>query len=149
MVQSNDCVCATKDVELAVLTDGIPPTGLHCDKDVVFDARERSPPLGRAEWIKFLATFFNEEDRANLVFSREKAAYDATKALATAAAALTRSSQEEVRLDRTQRLHRHVRHSLARKRTAYKVKYCTGRRHDRRVHRSDGSGDRKTYHRAH
>ena len=67
----------------------VPHTGrCNCDKDVVFDARGDDTPLGRAEWIKFLATFFNEEDRANLVFSREKAAYDATKALATAAAAL-------------------------------------------------------------
>ena len=64
-------------------------------------ARPTITPLGRAEWIKYLATFFNEEDRANLVFSREKAAYDATKALATAAAALHEVHQEEVRLDRT------------------------------------------------
>jgi len=62
--------------------------GCYCDKDVFFDGPADDTPLGRAEWIKFIATFFNEEDRANLVFSREKTAYDATKALATAAAAL-------------------------------------------------------------
>jgi hypothetical protein len=53
-----------------------------------FSTARDDTPLGRAEWIKFLATFFNEEDRANLVFSREKWAYDATKALAASAAAL-------------------------------------------------------------
>lgn len=62
--------------------------GCYCDKDVFFEAPADDTPLGRAEWIKFIATFFNEEDRANLIFSREKAAYDATKALATSAAAL-------------------------------------------------------------
>ena len=62
--------------------------GCSCDKDVLFDGPSDDTPLGRAEWIKFIATFFNEEDRANLIFSREKAAYDATKALATSAAAL-------------------------------------------------------------
>jgi hypothetical protein len=74
-------------VEL-VLTDKWNTGTCNCDKDVVFDASGDDTPLGRAEWIKFLATFFNEEDRANLVFSREKSAYDATKALAAAAAAL-------------------------------------------------------------
>jgi len=62
--------------------------GCYCDKDVFFDGPADDTPLGRAEWIKFIATFFNEEDRANLIFSREKAAYDATKALAASAAAL-------------------------------------------------------------
>jgi hypothetical protein len=80
---------AQTDVEL-VISGG--PTwytgGCSCDKDVLFDGPSDDTPLGRAEWIKFIATFFNEEDRANLVFSREKSAYDATKALATAAAAL-------------------------------------------------------------
>ena len=60
----------------------------NCDKDVEFTSPSDVTPLGRAEWIKYLATFFNEEDRANLVFSREKAAYDATKKIATDAAAL-------------------------------------------------------------
>merc|ERR1711935_510382 len=74
-------------VEL-VLTDKHGTGTCACDKDVVFDASGGTTPLGRAKWVKFLATFFNEEDRANLVFSREKAAYDATKQIATDAAAL-------------------------------------------------------------
>ena len=65
-------------VELVVAAGS--STDCNCDKDVEFSSPSDDTPLGRAEWIKYLATFFNEEDRANLVFSREKAAYDATKA---------------------------------------------------------------------
>ena len=91
-----------------------------------FRRPRRRTPLGRAEWIKFLATFFNEEDRANLVFSREKAAYDATKALATAAAALhevTRPRRSAPGSAIAQI--GPIRHSLETRKTAYKLKYCT------------------------
>ena len=83
-------------------------------------------PLGRAEWIKFLATFFNEEDRANLVFSREKAAYDATKALATSAAALhevTKAKKKCAWIGHRQRSPMLGTHWT--RKTAYKLKYCT------------------------
>ena len=77
---------AQTDVELVVAAGS--SYNCNCDKDVEFTSPSDVTPLGRAEWIKYLATFFNEEDRANLVFSREKAAYDATKQIATDAAAL-------------------------------------------------------------
>ena len=30
---------------------------------------------GRAEWIKFMSLFFNDEDKANVYFAREQKAY--------------------------------------------------------------------------
>ena len=42
------------------------------DKDIIFDASADAGALARAEWIKFMALFFNEEERANLYFDREK-----------------------------------------------------------------------------
>ena len=106
----------------------VPPTDCNCDKDVEFTSPSDVTPLGRAEWIKYLATFFNEEDRANLVFSREKAAYDATKKIATDAAALHEVHQEEVRLDRHRRLRRCATYPSTHwklDKTPYKLKYCT------------------------
>jgi len=50
------------------------------DKDVVFDASSDPGALARAEWIKFMSVFFNEEEKANLYFAREKAAFEATAA---------------------------------------------------------------------
>ena len=50
------------------------------DKDVVFDASSNPGALARAEWIKFMSVFFNEEEKANLYFAREKAAFEATAA---------------------------------------------------------------------
>ena len=50
------------------------------DKDVVFDASSDPGALARAEWIKFASVFFNEEEKANLYFAREKAAFEATAA---------------------------------------------------------------------
>ena len=90
-------LAATKDSAdvSAVLTDAWDTGGCGCDKDVVFDPASDGSPLGRAEWIKFLAAFFNEEDRANLVIDREKAAYDATKALAASAAAAHGSTKKK------------------------------------------------------
>jgi hypothetical protein len=61
--------------------------GCQCAKDVIFGAPKDDTPLGRAEWIKYISVFFNEEDRANLIFSREKNAYEATIKLAESAAA--------------------------------------------------------------
>ena len=43
--------------------------------------REHSP-LGRAEWLKFLALFYNREAEANAVYADIVAGYEATKALA-------------------------------------------------------------------
>lgn len=42
-------------------------------------------PLGRAEWIKFMALFFNKEERADSVFSVIEKNYLETKALADSA----------------------------------------------------------------
>ena len=69
-----------------VVTDAWSTGACGCDKDVVFDPSSDDTPLGRAEWIKYISTFFNEENRANVAFAREKAAYDATKRIAKDAA---------------------------------------------------------------
>ena len=115
-------------VEL-VLTDKYNTGTCACDKDVVFDASGGTTPLGRAEWIKFLATFFNEEDRANLVFSRETAAYDATKALATSAAALYEDTKAKKKCawigSVSQSVSPYARTHWKLDNAAYKLKYCT------------------------
>ena len=69
-----------------VVTDAWSTGACGCDKDAVFDPSSDDTPLGRAEWIKCISTFFNEENRANVAFAREKAAYDATKRIAKDAA---------------------------------------------------------------
>ena len=69
-----------------VVTDAWSTGACGCDKDAIFDPSSDDTPLGRAEWIKMLSTFFNEENRANVAFAREKAAYDATKRIAKDAA---------------------------------------------------------------
>ena len=53
--------------------------------DVAFDATSDPGMLARAEWIKFVAAFFNLEAHANRVFEKIKAEYDSTKASAAAA----------------------------------------------------------------
>mmetsp|Transcript_9941 Transcript_9941/g.27685 ORF Transcript_9941/g.27685 Transcript_9941/m.27685 type:complete len:424 (+) Transcript_9941:277-1548(+) len=96
--------------------------GCYCDKDVFFDGPADDTPLGRAEWIKFIATFFNEEDRANLIFSREKAAYDATKALAASAAAAHGSTKKKCAWIKPAGGSGSF--SMTLKADAYKVAYC-------------------------
>ena len=77
-----------------VVTDAWSTGACSCDKDVVFDPSSDDTPLGRAEWIKYISTFFNEENRANVAFAREKAAYDATKRIAKDAADVHASLQK-------------------------------------------------------
>ena len=77
-----------------VVTDAWSTGACGCDKDVVFDPSSDDTPLGRAEWIKYISTFFNEENRANVAFAREKAAYDATKRIAKDAADVHASLQK-------------------------------------------------------
>ena len=140
---------AQTDVEL-VISGG--PTwytgGCSCDKDVLFDGPSDDTPLGRAEWIKFIATFFNEEDRANLVFSREKSAYDATKALATAAAALYELTKAKKKCawigSVSQMVSPYARTHWKLDNAAYKLKYCTDAGMEP-VTDLDGSGDPKNY----
>jgi iron complex transport system substrate-binding protein len=48
---------------------------------------QESTPLGEAEWAKFFALFFNEERRANEMFDRSAAAYNALAARARQAPA--------------------------------------------------------------
>lgn len=58
------------------------------DLDIVFDASsDTGGPLGRAEWIKYIALFFNEEDRANAYHKREVEAWTKYSDLAAAEAA--------------------------------------------------------------
>ena len=50
------------------------------DKDVGSTRRRIRGRACAAEWIKFMSVFFNEEEKANLYFAREKAAFEATAA---------------------------------------------------------------------
>ncbi|KAI8474512.1 MAG: hypothetical protein J3K34DRAFT_518046 [Monoraphidium minutum] len=49
-------------------------------KDVLFSATADPGPLNRAEWVKFMAAFFNKEVDANDLFAKIKANYNAVKA---------------------------------------------------------------------
>jgi len=48
--------------------------GSGTDKDIAFSASSDPGMLNRAEWIKLLSVFFNEEDKANLYYERESEA---------------------------------------------------------------------------
>ena len=50
------------------------------DKDIIFDASADAGALARGV-VKFMALFFNEEERANLYFDREKTAFEYSYAL--------------------------------------------------------------------
>merc|ERR1740130_2395786 len=56
-------------------------------RDVAFDTATDPGALARAEWIKFVAAFFNLEPHANRVFADIKTGYEQTKALTAAAVA--------------------------------------------------------------
>lgn len=73
----------------AVFTDSWGQGKTGTDKDIVFDASADPGALARAEWIKFVALFFNEEERANLYFDREKTAFEYTSARAAGVAGST------------------------------------------------------------
>lgn len=74
-----DRAAAHEDVQV-VFTDSYGTGASGTDKDVVFDATADPGALARAEWIKFISVFFNAEEKANLYFAREKAAFEATSA---------------------------------------------------------------------
>ena len=74
-----DRAAAHEDVQV-VFTDSWGTGASGTDKDVVFDATADPGALARAEWIKFISVFFNAEEKANLYFAREKAAFEATSA---------------------------------------------------------------------
>lgn len=65
------------DVHPKLLEAGV-PVGLHSDY-------MESSPLGRSEWIKFVAAFFNDEAKANALFAATEARYEALATLAQAA----------------------------------------------------------------
>ena len=62
--------------------------GSYSRIDVDFSATFDPGALARAEWIKYLAAFFNLEPHANRVFAGIKAKFDQTKGLTAAAAAV-------------------------------------------------------------
>lgn len=67
-------------------------------KDIVFDgSADSSGALGRAEWIKFMSLFFNDEDKANLYFKREQDAWNAKKAAIVAIKAKPANAAKQTR----------------------------------------------------
>ncbi len=77
------------DVVFAVGSGGageIYPKLLEAGLPVVLDGDWAEPtPLGRAEWIKFIALFYNKEREANALFAAIAAEYNRLKALAAKA----------------------------------------------------------------
>jgi iron complex transport system substrate-binding protein len=62
------------------------PKMLEANLPVVINADYlEESPLGRAEWGKFIAAFYDQEDLAAVEFDRVKAAYNEAKALAESA----------------------------------------------------------------
>ena len=53
-------------------------------KDVLFPATADPGPLNRAEWVKYVAAFFNKEIDANSLFGNVKSAYTSLKRLVEA-----------------------------------------------------------------
>lgn len=72
---------------------GIPEFDLHSKlmeagfKTVIFSNHMESTPLGRAEWIKFLAAFFDKEAEADRLFEEIAARYEALAEKARAVSA--------------------------------------------------------------
>ena len=56
-------------------------------RDVAFDTATDPGALARAEWIKFVAAFFNLEPHANRIFNNIKTEFEQTQALTAAAVA--------------------------------------------------------------
>ncbi|MCE1252257.1 MAG: ABC transporter substrate-binding protein [Anaerolineae bacterium] len=54
-------------------------------KTVIFSDFMEENPLGRAEWLKFVALFFNREDQAEQIFAGIEARYNRMRALAAGA----------------------------------------------------------------
>ena len=73
-----------------VFTDSWGTGKSNTSKDIIFDgSADSAGVLGRAEWIKFMSLFFNDEDKANLYFSREQTAYKSTEEKVKAAKSTT------------------------------------------------------------
>lgn len=65
---------SSKDDYQALMQKGI--------KTVIFSDFMEETPLGRAEWVKFMALFFNQEAQAEEIFSGVEARYEKMRALA-------------------------------------------------------------------
>lgn len=74
---------------LGPITDGLMATTPNPDYVESFAVSASQDPgvLNRAEWVKFVALFFNQERAASDIFAALKAEYEATKASATSNAA--------------------------------------------------------------
>ena len=82
-----------------VVTDAWSTGACGCDKDVIFDPSSDDTPLGRAEWIKMLSAFFNEENRANVIFAARRPPTTPPRLSDRVRHCRSRIHQEEVRLD--------------------------------------------------
>jgi hypothetical protein len=68
----------------------------NSSESVAFTATRDPGAVRRAEWIKFLAPFFNKEVEANRLFDGVSSAYDATKKAAAAQAPASLSARPKV-----------------------------------------------------
>eukprot|EP00249_Psilotum_nudum_P013966 c24600_g1_i10 orf=591-1082(+) len=74
---------ATEDLNTtATLFTSLPPSSsiMSQNSSVIFDAILEPGPLKRAEWIKFLAPFFDLEERANFVYQQIERNYQCLNA---------------------------------------------------------------------
>merc|ERR1719188_2886621 len=67
--------------ESVVFTDGFGTSWTNTASDVEFEISTDPGILNRAEWIHFVAAFFNLEAKAQGIFSKMKADYNALKGL--------------------------------------------------------------------
>jgi len=63
----------------AVFTNSFGPGATNSSRDVPFDVYSEGGILRRAEWIRFVALFFNLEAKAGRIFARIEADYEALK----------------------------------------------------------------------
>jgi iron complex transport system substrate-binding protein len=65
-----------------VFTDSFGTGWAGKEKDIPFQISLDPGSLQRAEWVRFVAAFFNEEDKADQIFSKIEVDYNALKAMA-------------------------------------------------------------------
>ena len=70
------------DYDIEVSSPGINRQLFSITDFILYKGLDRTTPLGKAEWIKFFAAFYNKEALANKLFSEIKTAYLNAKKLA-------------------------------------------------------------------
>jgi hypothetical protein len=83
MSSSNANWSSTASESEVVFTDSWGTGWAGPEKDIPFQISLDPGSLQRAEWIRFVAAFFNEEDKADQIFSEIQTDYNALRGMAT------------------------------------------------------------------